>query len=643
MLLRFFHRRRKLLLFKLVVVLISVMGLLLWTKRTREPQNAAFTKGRFGSKDRELNAKEVPVRYIDAVSTESEYENFIADTESKIIPGLGDDGVAVHLEGEEAKLAEKVMKKEAFNIILSDKISLTRSVPDSRDPLCKSVHYDEDLPSASIIIIFTNEAWSPLLRTVMSVLQRTESRFLKEIILVDDKSDREELGGKLQYYIKTRLPKLVHLIRLPERSGLIRARLAGARYATGDVLVFLDSHCEVNEKWLEPLLQRIKEYRRAVLVPIIDVIDDQTLEYFHSNGKFFQVGGFTWSGHFTWVDVPKREVDRRGNPIGPTRSPTMAGGLFAIDRNYFWEIGSYDSQMDVWGGENLEMSFRVWQCGGTLETIPCSRVGHIFRSFHPYTFPGNRDTHGINTARVAHVWMDDYKRLFFMHRPDLLTIDYGDISERKAFRAEKKCKDFKWYLQNIYPEKFILDENVKAFGRVRASFLDLCLDTMGREDGDKEYSISTQFCFEPANVDQARSGTLCLDNLQRNERNEYNLGVYHCHDQLYSSQFFSLSNDGELRREDVCADVPSQSGPDQRKVKMMKCHGLGGNQAWELLKNGHLLHKSSGDCLDTLGVQSGDEVFVAPCKNIPSQIWVFDNYETISPASGSVVAVKAGI
>jgi len=58
--------------------------------------------------------------------------------------------------------------------------------------------------------------------------------------------------------------------------------------------------------------------------------------------------------------VPQREMDRRGGDrTAPLRTPTMAGGLFSIDREYFYELGAYDEGMDIWGGENLEMSFRV--------------------------------------------------------------------------------------------------------------------------------------------------------------------------------------------------------------------------------------------------------------------------------------------
>ena len=52
-------------------------------------------------------------------------------------------------------------------------------------------------------------------------------------------------------------------------------------------------------------------------------------------------------------------MDRRnGDRSEPLHTPAMAGGLFSIDRDYFYEVGSYDEGMDIWGGENLEMSFR---------------------------------------------------------------------------------------------------------------------------------------------------------------------------------------------------------------------------------------------------------------------------------------------
>uniref|UniRef100_A0A915KFJ8 Glycosyltransferase 2-like domain-containing protein n=1 Tax=Romanomermis culicivorax TaxID=13658 RepID=A0A915KFJ8_ROMCU len=81
-------------------------------------------------------------------------------------------------------------KENQFNVMASDLISINRSLPDVRLKKCRTKVYPENLPSTSVIIVFHNEAWSTLLRTLHSVINRTPPDLLKEIILVDDASDR---------------------------------------------------------------------------------------------------------------------------------------------------------------------------------------------------------------------------------------------------------------------------------------------------------------------------------------------------------------------------------------------------------------------------------------------------------------------
>lgn len=334
--------------------------------------------------------------------------------ESKGSPG--EMGSAVHIPPENEAKQQELFKLNQFNLMASDMISLNRSLRDVRLEGCKNKKYNKYLPDSSIVIVFHNEAWSTLLRTVWSVINRSPRSLLKEIILVDDASERKHLKQDLEDYVKT-LPVPTHVYRMEKRSGLIRARLLGAKHVKGQVITFLDAHCECTEGWLEPLLSRIADDKKTVVCPIIDVISDDTFEYITASDMTW--GGFNWKLNFRWYRVAQREMDRRnGDRTAPLRTPTMAGGLFSIDKEYFYELGAYDEGMDIWGGENLEMSFRVWQCGGILEISPCSHVGHVFRDKSPYTFPGGVSKIVLhNAARVAEVWMDEWRDFYYAMNP----------------------------------------------------------------------------------------------------------------------------------------------------------------------------------------------------------------------------------
>ncbi|KAM3722910.1 putative N-acetylgalactosaminyltransferase [Dirofilaria immitis] len=481
--------------------------------------------------------------------------------------GPGEDGSGVYLTGKQKVQGKADMKKWFMNLAASDMISLDRSVPDYRHEQCRKIIYPDNLPIASVVIIFTDEAWSPLLRTVHSVINRTPFKLLQEIILVDDFSQRDELKNKLEEYIK-RFGNKVRLIRAQKRLGLIRAKLLGAKEAFGDVLVFLDSHCEVSEGWLEPLLTRIKDNRSAVLCPIIDHISAETLAYSGSD-RLTDVGGFWWSLHFRWDPVPKEYRD-----IDPTKPIRFV---------------SNDGRMDIWGGENLEISFRVWMCGGSIEFIPCSHVGHIFRAGHPYNMTGpgsNMDVHGTNSKRLAEVWMDDYKRFYYIHRSDLKEKDVGDLTERKALREKLRCKSFKWYLENVAKNKFVLDENVEAFGSLRNP-----------------------------------SSGLCLDTLQRDEKMTISLGVFSCQSGKSEAQLFSLTNDGKLRRELTCAKIDRSVVRNNKAVVQLVYCKEDDKDKW-ILKDGKLRNENVDLCLDVTGLKNNDDIIARNCiDGLDAQKW----------------------
>lgn len=151
----------------------------------------------------------------------------------------------------------------------------------------------------------------------------------------------------------------------------------------------------------------------------------------------------------------------------------MVGGLFAMDKEYFYKVGSYDEKMQLWGGEEIEMSIRLWTCGGSIVMPLCSRVGHMGRKRRFYTdsYPG-----GIyklmmtNMVRYIDVWTDEYSTFFYGLNPAARQYaNATDVADRKKLRKDLKCKSFRWYLKNIDPES-VLNVERKHLGEVEPAF-----------------------------------------------------------------------------------------------------------------------------------------------------------------------------
>nr|XP_009296677.3 polypeptide N-acetylgalactosaminyltransferase 10-like [Danio rerio] len=504
--------------------------------------------------------------------------------------GAGEQGRPYPLT--DAERVDQAYRENGFNIFVSDRIALNRSLPDIRHPNCKLKLYTADLPNTSVIIPFHNEGWSSLLRTVHSVLDRSPPSLIAEIILVDDFSDKGHLKAPLEQYM-VRLPK-VRILRTQKREGLIRTRLLGAAAARGQVITFLDSHCEANVNWLPPLLDRIAQNRKTIVCPMIDVIDHDNFGYETQAGDAMR-GAFDWEMYYKRIPIPAQLA--KPDPSEPFDSPVMAGGLFAVDRKWFWELGGYDTGLEIWGGEQYEISFKVWMCGGRMEDIPCSRVGHIYRKYVPYKVPGGVSL-ARNLKRVAEVWMDEYAEFLYQRRPEYRHLSSGDVSQQKELRSRLHCRSFRWFMEEVawdlpkhYPP---VEPPAAAWGELRNVGTGLCVES-------KHFSSGSPIRLEP-----------CL-----RSRGEPSWS----HGQVFTFGWRQDIRVGDpLHTKKVCFDAVSHNSP----VTLYDCHGMKGNQLWAYRKDRSLFHPISNSCVSADAAQK--RLLMSSCDaSSSSQQWVFQN------------------
>ncbi|KAI5732458.1 hypothetical protein M8J76_000430 [Diaphorina citri] len=525
--------------------------------------------------------------------------------ESKRV-GIGEHGVPVHLDFKKYDKSkyDELFKVNGFNAYLSDMISLNRSIPDIRHKACKDKKYLSSLPTVSVVVPFFNEHWSVLLRTVYSVIIRSPPSLMKQIILVDDCSTKAHTKKPLDDFVRKHLSHIVQVIHLPSRQGLIRARLAGAKAATGDVLLFLDAHSEANVNWLPPLLEPIAENYKTCVCPFIDVISYEDFEYRAQDEG--ARGAFDWE--MLYKRLPLLPEDLK-HPAEPFKSPIMAGGLFAISARFFWELGGYDPGLDIWGGEQYELSFKIWQCGGSMVDAPCSRVGHIYKKFSPNPNPGIGDFVGKNMRRVAEVWMDEYAEYIYKRKPHYRSLDPGDLTAQREIRTRLKCKPFKWFIETVafdlvkkYPP---VEPPDFAWGQISSQVLEkYCVDMENKDASSPPLRL--QECLKP--------GT-------RKKRGDK-------HEQDFR---FTFEKDIASKKRKMCLDV-SDAGP-RPPIKVFSCHGSQGNQLWRYdPETSWIMHGKNPNCLDT--DVDKKSLFLSLCdKDSATQKWKISHVNHTALAS----------
>ena len=230
------------------------------------------------------------------------------------------------------------------------------------------------MPSSVSIVIPTWNGRALLEQFLPSAIEAAaehtrESGAPVEMVIVDDGST----DGTSDWVIARAegLSVPLRLIQHGQNLGFGAACNTGVQEAAFALVLLLNNDVHLQQDAIAPLVARFEQNATnlfAVHCRVIDVATNRQV----GTGK---MGGFARG----FLRVHRSYVTR-GPSTGPLSSMFASGGSAMFDRARFLELGGFDPLFSPFYLEDVELSYRAWKRGLTVEYAPQSVARHQFSS-----------------------------------------------------------------------------------------------------------------------------------------------------------------------------------------------------------------------------------------------------------------------
>jgi len=282
----------------------------------------------------------------------------------------------------------------------------------------------------SIIITTKNEGIN-LKNTIYSLTQTRVGKSF-EVIVVDDGSTDQSTAflEKDSRYSQVKLLKT-------EGLGLARAKNLGAKYAAGKYLVFSDAHMSYQSFWLDYLEEVLQDKTVGAVGPAIASLAEPSRIGF----------GQTLTPEFRLAWLPK--------PAKASEVPILPGGLMVVKSKIFYELSGFETLMERWGWEDVELSLRLWLLGYRLLVVPKVVVYHLFRQKQPYPTSREASLKNLFILALNHLKEERVQKLFTLYsRYEEFSRAVGELIFNYPFTRRSELFNLRKYDDDWYFQKF---------------------------------------------------------------------------------------------------------------------------------------------------------------------------------------------